>query len=127
MLALLQAAADSPELPGGYLMDLLRALLALAAVCLLAWVALRWASRFGFGKGGQGGRIEILERVALDPRRSLYLVKLGDRVLLVGAGDGGAPSLIKELDESELPEPVAGEPVSFRSIFGKQKAEESGS
>lgn len=102
MLVLLQSVADEPALPGGYAMDLLRAILALAAVCLLAWVALRWAARFGFGKGRSGGRIEVLERTVLDPRRSLYLVKLGERVLLIGTGDGGSPSLLAELDPASV-------------------------
>lgn len=106
MRTLLQAVVDTPELPGGYAMDLLRALLALAAVCLLAWVALRWASQLGLGRFRRGGHIEILERVPLDARRSLFVVKLGGRVLLIGTGDGSAPRLITELDEGDLPPPA---------------------
>ncbi len=109
MPTLLQAAVDTPELPGGYAIDLLRALLALAAVCLLAWVALRWASQLGLGRFRRGAHVEILERVPLDARRSLFVVKLGDRVLLIGTGDGSAPRLITELSEDDLPVPTSSE------------------
>jgi flagellar protein FliO/FliZ len=103
MPTLLQSA------PGGYGVALLQTLLALAAVCILAWVVLRWSARRGLGTGR--GRVRVLERVPLDARRALYLVQIGERVLLVGAGEGGAPSLLAELDPSELPpaaEPPAG-------------------
>jgi flagellar protein FliO/FliZ len=96
MIALLQS-----DVPGGYGVALLQTLLALAAVCILAWVILRWSARRGFG--GRSGRVKVLERTVLDGRRSLYLVEIGDRVLLIGAGDGASPSLLAELDPSELP------------------------
>lgn len=97
MFTLLQAS----EAPGGYGIALLQTLFALAAVCILAWVVLRWSARRGLGVGR--GRVRVLERVPLDGRRALYLVEIGERVLLVGAGEGGAPSLLTELDPSELP------------------------
>ncbi len=99
MFTLLQRTAT--EAPGGYGIALLQTLFALFAVCILAWVVLRWSARRGLGVGR--GRVRVLERVPLDGRRSLYLIEVGERVLLVGAGDGGAPSLLTELDPSELP------------------------
>lgn len=108
VLALLQA-----DLPGGYGVALLQTLLALAAVCVLAWVVLRWSARRGLGVGR--GRVRVIEKVPLDGRRSLYLVSIGDRVMLIGAGDGGAPSLIAELDPDELP-PAPERPQSFGEL-----------
>ncbi len=102
MFALLQDVPAS-TLPGGYGIALLQTLLALGAVCVLAWVVLRWAARRGVGVGPSRGRIRVIERIPLDPRRALYLVKVGDRILLVGAGEGGAPALLTEVDPSELP------------------------
>lgn len=102
MLVLLQTA-QAAELPGGYGVALLQTLLALAAVCVLAWVLLRWGARRGLGLGAGRGKVRVLERVALDPRRALYLVKVGDKVLLIGAGDGAAPAVLAEVDPAELP------------------------
>lgn len=102
MLVLLQTA-QATELPGGYGVALLQTLLALGAVCVLAWVLLRWGARRGLGLGAARGRVRVLERVALDPRRALYLVKVGDKVLLIGAGDGAAPAVLSEIDPAELP------------------------
>lgn len=84
-------------------MALVQTLLALAAVCVLAWVVLRWASRRGLGIHGGRGRVQVLERTPLEPRRALYLVRIGDRVLLLGAGEGASPTVLAELDPSELP------------------------
>lgn len=103
MLALLQTGG----IPGGYLASLLQSLLALVAVSVLAWVVLRWAGRRGLGGVGRG-RVQVLERVPLEGRRALYLVKVGDRVLLLGAGDAGAPAVLAELDPGELPALPAG-------------------
>lgn len=101
--ALLQAAQTSAELPSGYGAALVQSLLALMAVCILAWVVLRWASKSGMGFG-RGKRIKVLEKIPLDARRHLYLVEVGGKVLLLGAGDGAAPRLISEIDPDSLPE-----------------------
>lgn len=118
MGALLQTAQ---ELPGGYGIALLQTLLALAAVCVLAWVVLRWGARRGFGTGALGGRVRVLERIALDPRRTLYVVKIGERVLLLGAGDGGSPTLIAEIDPDTLPPEEARKPTgeAFRDVLAR--------
>lgn len=109
------------QAPGGYGVALLQTILALIAVCILAWVVLKWGARRGFG--GARGRVKILERVPLDGRRSLYLIEIGDRVLLVGAGEGGAPALIAELDPKELP-PVPDQP-SFAELIARLRGTKS--
>ena len=96
--SLLVTFADSAAVATNYGVALLQAVLALVAVCLLAWVALRWAAKLGVGRSSKSGKIEVLERVGLDARRSLYLVRVGERVLLLGVGDGAAPVLLKELE-----------------------------
>ena len=110
-------------MPGGYGAALLQTLLALGGVCLLAWVVLRWGARRGFGKFG-GGRVRVLERVPLDPRRSLFLVQVGERVLLLGAGDGAAPSLLAELEPDELPE-LAVSKSSFADVIAQVRGRAS--
>jgi len=115
---LLQAADDAAELPGGYGVALLQSLLALAAVCVLAWVVLRWAAKRG-ARFGSSTRVKVLERAALDARRSLFLVEVGERVLLVGVGDGGAPSLLTEIDPETLPEPAPPAATRFREVLAR--------
>ncbi|MEM7604988.1 MAG: flagellar biosynthetic protein FliO [Myxococcota bacterium] len=97
------AATEPAELPGGYGAALLQGVISLAAVCLLAWVVLKALSSRGFGQGN-GRALQVIDRVALDARRSLVVVKVADRTLLIGTGDGAAPNLIAELDGEALPE-----------------------
>jgi flagellar biosynthetic protein FliO len=112
VLLLLQAARS---LPGGYGVALLQSLLALAAVCILAWVVLRWSAKAGLG--GAGGRhLEVLERLALDHRRGLVLVRAGKRVLVLGVGEGAAPTLLTELDPGDVPVDRAAK-VSFLEVL----------
>jgi flagellar biogenesis protein FliO len=104
-LLLQQAAA--PLADQSFALDLLRTLLALGLVCALVFVSLRLVARRGFGGFGLGfgapqGPVRVLQRVPLEPRRALYLIAAGKRVLLVGSGEGGAPRLIAELDPALL-------------------------
>jgi flagellar biogenesis protein FliO len=91
------------------LLDLLRTLLALLAVCGLAWFSLRWLALRGIGgvAGGRDASFAVLRRLALGPRTSLYVVRAGKRLLLIGTGNDGTPNLIAELDQTVL-EPEVG-------------------
>lgn len=82
----------------GGLMSVARTLIGLIGVCALAWFTLSFlARRGGFGATRSGSRLKLLERLALGPRRALYLVQADSRVFLLGAGDAGQVSLITEL------------------------------
>lgn len=120
-LALQTAAPHEAELPGGYGWALLQAAISLLGVCVLAWLVLRWASKRGFGVGKRGSRMQVLERLPLDPRRSLHLVRVGDKVLVIGTGDG-APTVLSEMPLAELPEPEpeASDKKSFAEILGRR-------
>ena len=101
---------------GGTFASALRALFALLGVCTLAWVlipllARRGVFRFAVGLGRSPARLQVLERVALSPRRHVYLVRADARVFLLGAGEGGAPSLIAELEPEFEPEPLRSRPA----------------
>ncbi|MEM9068542.1 MAG: flagellar biosynthetic protein FliO [Myxococcota bacterium] len=115
MPILLQQAA---ELPSGYGAALLQSLLALFAVCILAWVVLRWASKRGMGIG-RGRHVRVVERVALDARRHLYIVEVGGKTLLLGSGDGAAPRLLTELDAAELKSAAPKAQTSFRDVLAR--------
>lgn len=113
----LQAATEVPAT--GYGAALLQMLLALAAVCVLAVVALRWGARGGLGAlGGRGAKVRVMERVSLDARRALYLVQVGDKVLLVGAGDGPL-SVLCEVDPKSLPEEPEAHRVGFAEVLAR--------
>lgn len=88
---------------------LAQTLLTLGAVCALAWWVLRWAARRGVGRS-PAGVIAVVDRVALDPRRSLVVVRVAGKALLLGASDAGL-SVLAELDPAALPEapPPAGD------------------
>lgn len=111
-----RAAQHSAELPAGYGAALLQGIISLGAVCILAWVLLRFGARRGLGTSG-GQRIKVLERAPLDARRSLYIVEVGEKCLLLGTGDGGGPQLITELDPATLP--PAPPPATFRDVLSR--------
>jgi len=104
----------SAGLGTGFLLDLLRTLLALAGVCLLVWIGARRLAGRGFGvpQSGPIASVRVLRRIALEPRKNLYLVQAGKRVLLIGTGEGGPPSLLAELDAESIDVGVAlGQPA----------------
>ena len=92
---------------GGVLWPITRALFALFGVCVLAWVSLTYLSRRGFAGGAPGTRLKLIERMALSPRRQLYLVQADSRVFLLAAADGGGISLLAELDAQPAQPPKA--------------------
>lgn len=83
---------------GGYGAALLQAVLALLAVSILAWVVLKGLARGGMLRGT--GRIRVLERTPLDARHALVLVQVDGETLLLGVGDGSAPTLIDRLPKA---------------------------
>ena len=56
---------------------------------------------------GAGVGMQVVGRVSLSPKHTVYLLRVGQRVLLVGAGPQGSPSLISELDDLAEIEPHA--------------------
>jgi Flagellar biosynthesis protein, FliO len=58
-----------------------------------------------------GVGMQVVGRVSLSPKHTVYMLRVGRRVLLVGAGPQGSPALISELDEIDEieSEPARGE------------------
>jgi flagellar biogenesis protein FliO len=54
---------------------------------------------------GAGGGLQVIARLSLSPKHTVYLLRVGKRVILVGAGPQGAPALISELDDLAEIEP----------------------
>jgi flagellar biogenesis protein FliO len=72
----------------GYLFE---SLLVLLVVVLLA-VALLYAARRA-GVGQAVGPVELLARLPLEARRSVYVVRIVDQVLILGASEAGLEKL----------------------------------
>ena len=98
---------------GTYLLQTFATLLVVVA----AAVAVLWAAR-RMGLGRVAGPMHLVGRLPLDGRRVLYLVRVADRVLIVGASEGGLTKL-GELDGEQ----VVGEsqaqqgPSSFAQLW----------
>jgi flagellar protein FliO/FliZ len=60
---------------------------------------------------GPGAGMQVVGRVSLSPKQTVYMLRVGQRVLLVGVGPQGAPTLISELDDlAEIePDPPHGD------------------
>jgi flagellar protein FliO/FliZ len=103
----------------GYLIETFVTLL---AVCGLAFVVLYGARRLGIGR--PRGPIQLVGQLPLDARRSIYLVQVGDQVLVVGASEAGITKL-GEVAAKELPpvEPASTTPFGdvLARVLGKSK------
>lgn len=54
--------------------------------------------------------LRVVGRVSLSPRQSVYLLRVGDRTLIVGTGGQGPPSILGEMKASEESEAPAAKP-----------------
>lgn len=86
---------------------LLQTLVALAAVCGLAYVIFRVVlPRLQIGQTGNS-MIRVVERAPLDQKRTLFVVEVAGKWLLVGAGENGV-QLVSELNEQSAEAAAAG-------------------
>ena len=101
---------------------ILQTSLTLLGICLLAWLLISVSRRLGVS--ANAGPVGLVGRLALDAKRSVYLVRVGRRVLVLGGSEAGLTSLA-ELGEEELSESAA-EPMQSaydskpaKNAFGK--------
>ena len=81
---------------------LVTSLVVLAAVCLAAFLAVRVFGRLIATGRARGAHImDVIARVPLEPRRSLYVVEVAGKTLLVGTSEMGL-SVLSELDAAEV-------------------------
>jgi flagellar biogenesis protein FliO len=119
------AASDAlapPPATGGYGVFLFETLLILVAVCVVAWLVLRFGvKRLYPGAAGAtaAGPLRVLARLPLEPRRTLYIVEAAGKTLLVGAGESGPLAVLAELDEQAVAAALAAAPrqKSFLEIL----------
>jgi len=86
----------------GYTSDIVQALLALLGVCALAVLAIRFTASRCPRLGLVQGPVRVQQRITLDPRRTLYLVSVGPRLLLLGVGETQGPVLLAEIDPQSV-------------------------
>ncbi|MCB9654313.1 MAG: flagellar biosynthetic protein FliO [Deltaproteobacteria bacterium] len=95
-----RAMPTMPSLAG----QLLKTVLVLGAVCLLAYVVLgRLLPRLlNIPAPGTSRRIiQVVDRLPVDPKRSVMLIKLGERHYLIGVTEHGI-SLLSQVDEQDV-------------------------
>jgi flagellar protein FliO/FliZ len=87
-----------------FFLMLLQTLLALALVCGLAYVLFRLVlPRLQSFGGRSGSMVRVVDRVALDARKSLYVIEVSDKWFLVASSEAGV-QLISELDATSAVE-----------------------
>ena len=98
-----------------YLVETLVTLLAVVAVAIVVLVGAR-----RMGIGAPSGPLELVGRLPLDARRSVYLVRVADRVLVLGASEAGLTKL-HDMPSADLP---AGEVARtpFASLLARVTA-----
>ena len=112
-------SVDAPIFPaavGPYSSYLVETFVTLVVVCGLAFVVLYGARRLGIGQ--PSGAARLVGRLPLDARRAVYLVKVGAKVLVVGASEAGLTKL-GEMDEADLPKEEVPKPTDFGDVLAR--------
>lgn len=103
---------------------LVTSLVVLGGVCVAAFVLVRLVGRFlATGRVRGAHLLDVVARVPLEPRRSLYVVEVAGKTLLVGTSEMGL-SVLSELDGNEV-RARASERQSFgelvRAAWGRRR------
>ena len=81
---------------------LLTSLVVLGGVCVAAFLVVRFVGRWvATGRARGAHLLDVVARVPLEPRRSLYVVEVAGKTLLVGTSEMGL-SVLSELDAAEV-------------------------
>jgi flagellar protein FliO/FliZ len=111
-----QPATEEPESLGWTLARTLLLLLAvLASIYLTLNVGLRKLMGLQGVGGGRQNLVSVVERVPLDQRRALFVLKAADEYLLVGSGEGGL-QLLSKLDTQAVERIRAERPPATQII-----------
>lgn len=108
---------------GTYAGYIVQTMVTLLAVCAVAFVVLYGARRLGIGR--PRGPVALLGVLPLDARRAIYLVKVGEQVIVVGASEAGLTRL-GEMSAAELPPEAPAEPSPFAEVFARIARREGG-
>jgi flagellar biogenesis protein FliO len=115
---LLQPKPDPTEAPPGEELGLgwtlLRTAFVLGMVILAVYVTLNFGLRrlLGIAAMPRGpGVVQVVERIPLDQKRAMFVIKAAGEYLLIGSGDG-ALTLISKLDTAEVEKAKQAQPPS---------------
>ena len=103
-----------------FFLMMLQTFVALGAVCGLAYVIFRWVLPRLAVTRSAGGMVRVVDRVGLDARKSLYVIEVAGRWLLVASSESGV-QLLSELG-ARTAEEAEQEAVKLRPAFGAQAA-----
>ncbi len=129
----LELPSDAPNASPGILDTLGRVLVALSLVVVLIVVTV-WGLKLIWEKRGisqqtdEGKSIRVLSSVFLAPRKAVYLVEVGKRILVIGAGNEEMHALDVIIDPVEVDalkkSSVQGFPVLLDKILKRADAKE---
>jgi flagellar protein FliO/FliZ len=90
---------------------LVTSLVVLGGVCIVAFVVVRVAGRLlATGRAHGGHLLDVVARLPLEPRRSLYVVEVAGKTLLVGTSEMGL-SVLSELDAGAVRARIVARPT----------------
>lgn len=98
---------------GRYLVETIVLLVVMSALAIVVLFVARRA-----GLGAARGPIRLVGQLPLDPRRSVYLVQVASKILVVGVAEGGMTKL-GELDDGDLPPAPEAPSNTFRDVFAR--------
>jgi len=101
----------------------LRAVLALGVVVVLMYLFFLWIKRMYLGRKGMGRLLRVLDVVPVGSKGVVCAIRVGERVLIVGATEGMV-SLLCELEGEEAAELFPQEeefPGLLQAAVGKLK------
>jgi flagellar biogenesis protein FliO len=96
--AVVRRSAERPEGTAGWWLGTAGIALALA-VC--GGISLATRGGWRWSQINTAGTLRVVGRTSLSPRHTIHLLSVGGRVLIVGTGPQGAPSLLGELTDPD--------------------------
>ena len=105
---------------GSYTSYLVETFFTLVVVCAIAFAVLWGAKRLGVGRAS--GSIRLVGQLPLDARRAIYLVKIGEQVIVVGASEGGLTKL-GEMPAKDVPQDVEKPALKFADVLARVRGE----
>ena len=113
---------DDNDRPSGWLQPLAALGIVIGLIFLTRW-GLR---RIGLVRhlGGRNNVLQVLATTSLSPRHQMFLVRMGERLVLVGSGPGGLARLAEVTDPDEVAQllAAAGNGEALKSFEETQPA-----